>query len=97
MAIGMNEHRAQWDAEILADAETIKADPKRLSAAKSAAERMAEEKREQANSMSKVAGRKKRASGSGTRKPKGDAKKVSFISTPQGNNTAFNVFQNISK
>ena len=47
--------RAQDDARILADAETIKRDPERLEAATDMAKRMAEERIEDARSMSKVA------------------------------------------
>ena len=47
--------RAQEDARTLADAETIKGDPKRLEAATEMAGKMAEEKVEEARSMSEVA------------------------------------------
>jgi len=59
--ITMDEkYQAEWDAQSLADAEKIKSDPKRYANAQHAAVRLAEEEREKAKAMSKVAGRKSR-------------------------------------
>lgn len=46
---------AENDARILMDAEVIRKDPKRMRAAIEAADRMAEEKKDESNAMSKVA------------------------------------------
>lgn len=49
------EWRAQDDARILADSEVIKADAPRLKDAKSAAARLAEEERDKASAMGRIA------------------------------------------
>ena len=49
------EWRAQDDARTLATAEVVRNDPNRLSAAKVAAKRMAEEEKDSAQAMSRVA------------------------------------------
>lgn len=81
-----DDYQAEWDAQSLAEAEKIKGDPARLEKAQTAAVRLAEEEREKANAMRKVAGRK-RSSGAGS----GGSKKTSGKAMP-GN---YNVFQKI--
>ncbi|RLC88890.1 MAG: hypothetical protein DRJ03_01225 [Chloroflexi bacterium] len=54
--------RAESDAHSLAEAERIKLDPKRLSAAKKAAARLLAEEQKRATAMRKVAGSKKQES-----------------------------------
>jgi len=51
------EYQARWDAETLAQAESIKDDPSRLTAAQSAAKALADKQSEDAKSMRKVAGK----------------------------------------
>jgi len=52
------EYEARWDAETLANAENIKADKPRLSAAQAAARAIVDERAKDAQSMQKVAGTK---------------------------------------
>lgn len=47
--------QAESDARTLAEANVIREDPERMKAAQGAAKKMAEDEREQANAMSKVA------------------------------------------
>lgn len=53
--ISDQEYRARWDAESLAKAEEIKADPVRFSRAKNAAVKIAEEKRKELTGINRVA------------------------------------------
>jgi len=87
--ITMDEkYQAEWDAQSLADAEKIKSDPKRYANAQHAAVRLAEEEREKAKAMSKVAGSKRiPGRGSGGSKSKPEQKEVKKI--------GFNVFEKI--
>lgn len=64
--------RAQEDARTLAEAENIKLDDKRMSAAKDAAKRIAEEEMDRAKAMNKVASGK--LAGTGTTKKKTTSK-----------------------
>lgn len=50
--------QAENDARTLAEAETIKQDPNRLKPAQDAAQKMVDQKRDEANAMAKVAGKK---------------------------------------
>ena len=56
--------RAEADAHTLAESEVIKNDQARLTEAKKAAKRMAEEERKKASAMTKVSGMKKNEGGS---------------------------------
>jgi len=49
------KYQSEWDAQSLAEAEKIKNDPKRYEKAQQAAVRLAEEEREKAKAMTKVA------------------------------------------
>ena len=60
------EWRAESDANTLAEAKVIAQDAARLSAARSAAERLAEEQRAKANAMQKVADNPKSAANPGS-------------------------------
>jgi hypothetical protein len=89
-----DEHRAQWDAETLAEAKTIESDPNRLNAAKQAAGKMAKEQEERANNMKKVSGSKK-----GTNKAapqhNGITQNRTLKPQPVNTNNGYNVFQRI--
>ena len=50
------DYEAKWDAETLAKAELIKNDASRLEKAQVAAGKIAEQEREEANAMARVAG-----------------------------------------
>ena len=80
------EYEAKWDAETLAKADLIKKNPARLSKAQDAAAKIADQEREEANAMSRVAGRK-RSSGTGS----GGSERKSSEQKPSGHN----VFQKI--
>lgn len=83
------EHRARWDAESLAQAEKIKADPERLSRAKEAAKKLADEEAEDARAMRKVAGRRTQSRASG---PSGSTTRIKKTPTQPND---FNVFKRI--
>lgn len=59
------EYEARWDAETLANAERIKADKPRLSAAQAAAKAIVDERAKDAQSMRKVAGSKSNSNDQG--------------------------------
>jgi len=61
----------RWDAQTLAEAEVIKSNPARLSAAQGAAAQLANQKREEATAMNKVA--KKKTNGSTSRRTANDS------------------------
>ena len=82
--------QAEQDARTLAEAEVIKGDEGRLMAAKGAAKEMADEKKEEAQAMSKIAGGKSGPSGSGGRSPEGAEGKV-----PPKRTNRHNVFNRI--
>jgi len=50
----------EWDAQTLAEAKVIEADPSRMAAAKVAAEKLAKKKEEEARAMKKVSGQRVR-------------------------------------
>jgi len=78
MMTAMNEEamwQAENDARTLANAEAIKADKGRLERARAAAKRMAQQEREQANAMNKVAGGKALKEDREETTPKKQAKK----------------------
>lgn len=54
----MNENEPEWDARTLAEAERIKADPGRLSAAKSAVKTLVKKEQQELAAMKKVSGQK---------------------------------------
>lgn len=97
------EYEARWDAETLANAERIKADPSRLGSAQAAAKAIADQKDEDQKAMRKVAGRRgvtdKGVQG-GTRdapplkNPNGGIQQ-SYQSTPKGTSNGYNVFKQI--
>lgn len=66
-AISDKEYEARWDAESLAKAEEIKADPSRLTAAQEAARKMAEEQRKNLKAINKVARPSRQGRTAGTR------------------------------
>lgn len=71
------EWRAQDDARILADSEVIKADATRLKDAKSAAAKLADEERDKASAMGRIARmRKTRLPSEGREESKPKARKV---------------------
>ena len=83
------EFEAKWDAETLAKADLIKKNPGRLEKAQVAAGKIAEQEREEANAMSRVAGRKRATgTGSGGSKPK-------IVENSSGKQSGHNVFQKI--
>jgi hypothetical protein len=86
------DYEAKWDAQTLAQAETIRADPNRLNNAKTAAQRMASEQEENAKAMKKVAGKsipgKKETALPGYTNP-------AKIDKPLKAGSGFNVFQKI--
>jgi hypothetical protein len=84
------EWRARSDAEALARANIIKSDPVRLEKAQVEAAKMAEHDREEANAMSRVAGKKK---SSGTSKPSSVKRATGTGSGPSTKN--HNVFQKL--
>lgn len=97
MTIDDKRWRAESDAHTLAKSIVIQKDPIRMKAATEAAERMAKEKREDANAMGNVAKRKAGGSGSTVSKQKvkpapkeGDIKKEDVKGAVK-----FNVFQKI--
>ena len=51
----IKENRPRWDAQSLAEAEKIKADPERVKAAAIAAKKMVEDSKKEAAAMQKVA------------------------------------------
>ena len=61
----MDDYKAQWDAKTLAEAENIKDDPNRLTAAKTAAEKMAKDQADKTRNLRKVAGNGRRSGGNG--------------------------------
>jgi hypothetical protein len=83
--------RAEDDARTLASANVILEDKPRLSLAKKAAVRMAEEERDRAKAMTKVATTKKVVSGDNESNPKRTVRKRK--SSPK--KTSHNVFQKI--
>lgn len=87
-AMTMDERRwrAEDDARTLAEAERIKEDAARMTAAKEAAKRMADEEMERTKAMRKVAGQKTPSQGSQPREGMGK---------PRPKNSGFNVFQKI--
>jgi len=99
--ISDKEWEARWDAESLAKAEEINADPSRKTAAETAARKIAEEKQKELSGINRVAnrgkGRETAEQSTQNRiitpssKPK-TAKKGAAPKTP-----GFNVFQNISR
>lgn len=86
------EYEARWDAETLANAERIKADPTRLSSAQSAAKAMAEQQDEKQKAMRKVAGRKPTRSPD---PPKAFQGRSGPNNPPPKQGSGFNVFQKI--
>lgn len=83
------EWRAQDDARTLATAEVVKNDPTRLTAAKVAAKRMAEEEKDSAIAMTRVANIRK----ANTLSPKGDGepnKKKFRKAKPKNTHNVFN-------
>ena len=90
--ITMDEkYQAEWDAQSLADAEKIKSDPKRYANAQHAAVRLAEEEREKAKAMSKVAGGRSRGISMDKLKHKPVIEKAATMPTKTG----YNVFEKI--
>ena len=100
------DYQARWDAESLATAETIKADPARLNKAQDAATKMAEEKRKELNGINRVANRAKRSktaqkpTSKTINKTKARPKAYKAQPKPQqptvtGNGSGFNVFKKI--
>ena len=92
------EYEARWDAETLANAERIKADPNRLSSAQSAAKALADQQTEDQKVMRKVAkpaARREQApqsnAGMGTTPPRKQP-----AATRRESKGGFNVFQKIS-
>lgn len=81
--------QAQDDARTLAFAEAIKQDPGRLKSAQEAAQKMVEQKREEADAMAKVAGQKANNS---TTTPAVSKKPDNTTSK----NLLFNIFNKIS-
>jgi hypothetical protein len=88
------EWRAQDDARTLATAEVVKNDPTRLSAAKVAAKRMAEEEKDSAKAMTRVAGIRKANTLSNDKEGDVDSKKKARRSSQKPKN-AHNVFNRI--
>ena len=84
------EWRAQDDARTLATAEVVRNDPTRLSAAKVAARRMAEEEKDQAKAMTRVANMRK----TNTLSSNGGSEKKSRRAKAKPKNT-HNVFNRI--
>lgn len=91
--ISDREYEARWDAESLAKAEEIKADPSRLTAAENAARKIAEEKQKELTGINRVANRGKA--------PKTAQQSTqNRINTPKikpkpGKTSGFNVFKKI--
>lgn len=91
------EWDARWDAESLAKAEEIKADPSRLNAAESAALKIAEEKQKELTGINRVANRGKgreTAQGSTQNRIITPNKKPKAVERRKSSN-GFNVFQKI--
>ena len=59
-AEAISDNDAKWDAQSLAEAKLIEADPSRLEAAKAATSKLADEKAIQAKAMEDVAGENNR-------------------------------------
>jgi PAB1-binding protein PBP1 len=91
----INEERwqAEYDAQTLAEAEKIKSDPARHDRAKTAAQRMVEEKAEEAKAMRKVA--RKRGSGGGSTRPSAPTRPQNSGGSPGSKVGKFNVFKKI--
>lgn len=85
------EHEARWDAQTLAQAESIKADPSRLSAAQQAAKALADKQIEDQRAMRKVAGKK---TDPAPRKMLGIKIAITSNNAPP-KTSGFNVFQKI--
>ena len=85
------EYQSRWEAETLAQAETIKDDPSRLQSAQAAAKVIADEKDKDQKSMCKIAGKKTRtpAPNQGTKGYSGPN------NAPPKQSGGFNVFQKI--
>ena len=99
MSIALNVDERRWraenDARILADAIKIQRDPTRMNEAIQAANRMAEEKKEEASAMINVARRGQFNSG-GTKKPTQKKKSTGNLHKKKtSKNNEFNVFQKI--
>jgi hypothetical protein len=84
------EWRAQDDARTLATAEVVKNDPPRLSAAKVAAKRMAEEEKDSAKAMTRVAGIRKANTLSNDKDEGEGAKKKAKRAKPKNTHNVFN-------
>lgn len=85
------EWQAQDDARTLATAEVVKNDPPRLSAAKVAAKRMAEEEKDQAKAMTRVANmRKSKTLDSSGEEEGGDKQKTRKKAKPKNVHNVFN-------
>jgi len=94
--ISDKEFEARWDAESLAKAEEIKADPNRLRAAQGAATQMAEEKRKELTGINRVANKAK-AKGTARKSPSvAQSAPKTKPKTVKRQPNGFNVFKNIS-
>lgn len=87
--ISDDDYKSQWDAETLAEAENIKSDPNRLTKAKDAAAKMAEEQQEKTKNLKKVA----RKSRQNTRSDLNGAATSGSKAPKTGN--GFNVFKRV--
>ena len=95
MPLSDKDYKARWDAETLASAKEIEADPTRLSKAKTAAQSMADDEAKKTKHLRQVAGRKPRENGVGSGQPN------TLLRTNRNSNRngsgvgSFNVFKKI--
>lgn len=96
-----NDYKAEWDAETLAEGETIKKDPARLARAEVAATKLADKETEKASAMRKVAGKRpvrpNHQQRVGVINSGRMGNPVSVVMGPPRNVSNLNVFQDISK
>lgn len=90
--ISEKDYRSRWDAETLAGAKEIEADPARLAKALTAATKLAEEDSKKARHMRQVAGRKK-SGGNGS--PYAQPQNSNKRNQKSGIGGTHNVFQRI--
>ena len=99
--ISDRDWEARYDAESLAKAEEIKADPSRLNAAETMARKIAEEKEKELTGLNRVAnrGKAKRTAQESTQNrtnvPKNKPKPIKKTGTAPKASTRFNVFKKI--
>ena len=89
------EYEARWDAETLANAERIKADPGRLDLAQAAAKAIVDQKDEDQKTMRKVAGKKSKGSAPATQGFQNPKPAPKQAGTKGSNVSGYNIFQRI--